>query len=270
MPWKSPRLVTQTCVTQTFVVLVFVAAGLSTARPLPAQTLSTPRFSQADEVYLFNHLSSLESNPVLIDALSLTDDQLKSLSQLGKESVERQQSAYATFRENIKTKGQREAQLEFARSNADRRDEYSKRFEQVLLDHQRDRLRQIIKQQTIRYRGWSGGPRSVRFNDPLSLPLQLASELELTPSEIRSLETEIESIRADMEAEIETLRQKAFQELLKKLSSDQRRDLDELVGDPFDFDRAQRKRAATIERKNRETGSGPHEQSDAKGSSQLP
>lgn len=107
-------------------------------------------------------------------------------------------------------------------------------LESVLLPHQMDRLKQIRAQTLFRNRSFV----EVLTSEPMR------SELDISNRQADSLREEEQKIEADLQKEIAALRDKARQRLTKTLDRSQQEKIEQLFGDAFEFQPADRKRAA--------------------------
>ena len=104
-------------------------------------------------------------------------------------------------------------------------------FEGVLLPHQLARLRQLAVQKQMRRRSVV----DVLTTDPL------ATKLEITDEQKKDLKAAEREIEEELAREIAELRKKARKKLLSKLNSSQRKQLEEIVGEDFQFRKSRRK-----------------------------
>lgn len=100
---------------------------------------------------------------------------------------------------------------------------------EVLLPHQIERLKQIGVQSALR----------VPNNDLaaiLETPLKLKTRLGISDEKAKNLQPLIETAKDKFYKDYAKLKQKAFDDIAKELSAEEREKLDELVGPLFDFD----------------------------------
>lgn len=105
------------------------------------------------------------------------------------------------------------------------RDRAQKELDAVLLPHQVKRLRQIHLQSQLRRRSLV----DVITTDPLKV------ELKISDSQSEMLKKEEAKIQSELEEKIAELQAEARTKLLSKLKPDQKKQVDELVGDSFEF-----------------------------------
>lgn len=96
-------------------------------------------------------------------------------------------------------------------------------MEEVLLPHQRERLHQISMQMKMTHRG------AVQILSGK----ELADLLGLTEEQKQRLKKRSEEIKAEMEAEIAKIKNKARKKLLNELNADQRKQLEKMLGDDY-------------------------------------
>ncbi len=157
------------------------------------------------------------SNETIRDELEMVDSQYKELQQLNSEIQDR-------VADQIRG-------LDFSdpQGIADQirkiRSEAKSDLESVLLPHQLDRLRQLQMQSSMRHRTLV----EILTSDPVK------TELEITEDQSKELREEEREIEKELEKEIAELRRKARQRLLSKLKRQQRQQVEELLGSPFEF-----------------------------------
>ncbi len=153
--------------------------------------------------------------------LEIVDDQVKKIQALGDEMREQMRDLYSGLRDL----SQEERQAKFAElreKSAELQKELSAKVDEVLLPHQRDRLKQIGLQMQMRYRGTSG-----------LLTDQLAEDLNITDEQKEKLRAKAEEVRKSLEEQIAKARAEARDELLEVLTPEQREKLKALLGDDF-------------------------------------
>lgn len=108
--------------------------------------------------------------------------------------------------------------------------------DEFLLPHQLDRLKQIAKQQSLKYR--------TRFRDEFGIPLALADELELSQEERKKLAETTEKARAEFYKKVEELKKQTNEKILNSLPATKRAKVKEIIGDYYDHEKQQRREAA--------------------------
>lgn len=119
--------------------------------------------------------------------------------------------------------------MEKMREIRDRRtEEMKKEINDILLPHQVERLEQIANQASAQ-----GGARSL-------LGGSLAEKLGITEDQKERLRSKAEELQQEMNEKIAKLRAEMQDELLSELTSDQRAQYQEMMGDAFKFERSTR------------------------------
>jgi len=107
-------------------------------------------------------------------------------------------------------------------------DAAKKDIESVFLPHQLDRLRQLGVQQQMSRKGVLGA----LVTDPL------ASHLEISNEQKEELRDAAKKIEEDLAKEMAALRAKARKRLFAKLKPEQQKELNEMIGDDYQFDQS--------------------------------
>lgn len=234
LSWRSPSLLGQ-------------ESKKDEPRPVVVNTVQYPSTN-----WNFYLLSQLQYNPELAKQLELSDGQQEKLKTAAKEMQTEQAEMMKKYQEAFKSGNQQEAQAEYMKHMNDYQSRFVEKTNDILLDHQMNRLKQISRQQQATYsRSWSPATYSYT-QDTLELPLQLAKELELSDEEVAKLKEEIEKSRKEIAEEIQRLQDKAKDRVLGKLSAKKREQLKELIGEPYDFQAAQRATLETYQKQNLE------------------
>lgn len=97
-------------------------------------------------------------------------------------------------------------------------------MEEVLLPHQRERMHQVSMQMKMNHRG----------DIQMLAGEDLADLLGITEEQKQRLKKRAKEIKAEMEAEIAKIKNKARKKLLGELTANQRRQLETLLGDDYD------------------------------------
>jgi len=105
----------------------------------------------------------------------------------------------------------------------------------ILLPHQTERIRQIAKQQALKFR--------THFRDEFGIPFALADELELDEATKRQLRDTTEQARKEFYEEVEKLRAKTNEKILATLPKPKQEKLKEIVGEFYDHEKQSRKSA---------------------------
>lgn len=99
-----------------------------------------------------------------------------------------------------------------------------KQIDEVLLPHQRERLKQLMVQSTMRF----GADRALTTGT-------LAEELGITEEQKQKLAAKQEEVQASLQEKMAKLRQEAQDELFSVLEPSQQAKLKSLIGKPFTF-----------------------------------
>ena len=148
--------------------------------------------------------------------LEMVDDQYKQLQEL---SSQIQKEAAEQIRN-----------LDFSNNNwldqvRQIRQRAKSQLDTVLLPHQQERLRQIRMQSQMRRRTLV----EVITNDPIK------TELEITDDQAAELRRSEKEIDKQLVKDIAKLREKAREKLLSNLKSKQRKRVEEMIGQPYEF-----------------------------------
>lgn len=157
--------------------------------------------------------------------LELVDDQIKELEEIQQEAMTMVRDMFSEMQDIP-----REERGEFMRGLRDKMQEKLKpiesRVNEVLLPHQRDRLKQLGFQSSGRGQGAGG---ALMNEDVLD-------ELDVTDKQKEDLEEAIEKAKEELEKKYKELVKDAENDILKVLDSDQRKKYREMVGEPFQFE----------------------------------
>lgn len=156
--------------------------------------------------------------------LELMEDQIEELRAV-------QQSAQQAMRDMFSEMQDipREERREFMSGMRDKLTERMKEFDseanQILLPHQQSRLKQLRFQSSGRGRGAGGALGNE----------DLLEELGVTDEQREELEEATAEAREKLQKQYQDLVREAEQNILKVLTSEQRKKYEELVGEPFEF-----------------------------------
>jgi len=98
-------------------------------------------------------------------------------------------------------------------------------MDKLLLPHQTKRLKQIRMQSQLQRRSLV----EILSSNPFK------ADLEISDQQLKELRDSNKEIQADLQREIEELREKARKKLLSKLDKNQRNQIEEMLGDRFEF-----------------------------------
>lgn len=133
------------------------------------------------------------------------------------------------------------------------REDADKQVDAVLLPHQQDRLAQMRRQMRMRDRGDADALTSG----------ELAKELGLTEAQIERLKKRSAELEKEMQEEIARLKAEAKEKLLKELTKDQRKKLDDLIGSEFNYERPSFGRSSPPRNSNQEETVAPKRGTDS-------
>jgi Spy/CpxP family protein refolding chaperone len=161
--------------------------------------------------------------------LDLVEDQVTKLRELGEKMREDMRGAFegVNFQEfRDLSEEEREARMAPIREKMQKvTADAQKEIDQVLLPHQRERLKQIVVQSNVRRQGTSGALTSGT----------LAEELKITPEQVEALRAKQEEVQAEMQKEIQQLQAEGREKVLSVLTAEQRAKLTSLMGSPIEF-----------------------------------
>lgn len=157
------------------------------------------------------------SNSKVRQELEIVDDQYKELQEL---NAEIQRKAAERIKEiDLSDSGNMFSQLQKIRGEA------IAEMEDLLLPHQKERLKQLRMQSQLRRKTLV----EILTSDPVK------TDLEITDEQSDELRDEEKKIQEDLEKEIAKLREKAKNRLLSKLKKKQREEVESMLGETFDF-----------------------------------
>jgi hypothetical protein len=185
-------------------------------------------------------------NPQIQKELEVVPEQLEKLKQIRTEMYKKRSELYKSYREMDPS----ERQKKYSEMSKTLGEEAEKKIKEVLLETQLDRLRQIMLQ--MKLRNTYGSASALAGDD-------VAKALGLTDEQVKQLREKEQKIRADMQKKTQEfykkLREEAREELLGVLSEEQRKKLEGLTGEKFEWQPMQRRggqggaRAMQIEKK---------------------
>lgn len=164
-----------------------------------------------------NPAMTLLTNEKIREDLEIVDSQLEEIEQVNRELQKRM------------AREVRELDFENPKELVERlrglTDNAKTEIEGVFLPHQIDRLKQLGLRQEMNRKGVLGA----LLSDPL------ASELEITAEQKKKLQESAKEIAEELARDLEAVRAKARNKLIKNLSGQQQQKLESLVGDEYDF-----------------------------------
>lgn len=164
-----------------------------------------------------NSTLGLLSNDAVRKELEMVDDQFEDLKQANEEIQRRAVEQL------------RELDLSDINSATEQilaiRDQSEKELQETLLPHQMKRLRQLAAQNELRRRSLV----DILTSEPMK------SEFEISDKQSVRLRKSEKEIEAELERQIVELRKKAKEKLLNNLKSNQREQVEDWLGDSFEF-----------------------------------
>lgn len=156
--------------------------------------------------------------------LEIVDDQVEKLQALSSSMRDQMREMFSGFRDL--SDDERRAKFQEVRGKMEQqREKLQGQINEILLPHQRDRLKQVALQMQMRYRGTSG-----------VLSDRLAEELDITDEQKEQLRAKAEEVRKELDEKIQKARTEAREALFEVLTPDQRAKLKDLLGDEFQTD----------------------------------
>ncbi len=150
--------------------------------------------------------------------LDLLDDQKKQLTDLREKSTEKMREA---FRAGAGGGGDREALQATMRKFTE---ETQAELDKVLLPHQSKRLKQLETQLAMRGRGVLG-----------ALGGDLAEKIGIAEDQREKLREKAQDLDNELRKKTAELRKQAQDQLLASLTEEQRKQFNEMIGEPFEF-----------------------------------
>ena len=161
------------------------------------------------------------------EELELVDDQLDELREVQQRSGEIMREAFSGIDwRNMDADERQEAMAEVRAKMEEDMKDLQKDVDEILLPHQRTRLKQISVQSQSRGRNGVAGALG---------SAAVAKELGLSEEDIKELEEKNKEVQEKLREKIAKLQKEAEDEVLSVLSSEQRKKYKEMVGDKFDF-----------------------------------
>ena len=127
---------------------------------------------------------------------------------------------------------------EYQQKSDEFNDNYMDKAAEVLLPHQVKRLKQIAKQQGARYTN--------EFQDEFGIPSAFADEMGLSAEQKKRLVDVTTKAREDYYAAIEDAKKKAMDKIMSALTSEQKEKMQDILGDEFDQQAAQRRNRSVM------------------------
>lgn len=162
--------------------------------------------------------------------LDIVDDQVQDLEALGEKLRGRMQEEFARLRE-AGNNGNNEDRFAGIREAMQKmNEETEKEVGKILLPHQVKRLKQLQVQMRMQ-----GRTQSVLLEG------EIADELKVTDDQKEKIRAKADQVEQEMRQKLAELRKEAQDKLLAELSASQRAQFNEMVGDPFEFQRTEQR-----------------------------
>lgn len=172
---------------------------------------------------------TLLTNASIQKELDMSEDQIEDVTKINEKQGELMRDIYGGLRDIP----QEERQAKFAEAQEKmqaKMKDINAEVEDLLLKPQKKRLDQIKAQMSMRGRGGRGGNSLTGILSPT-----IVEQLEITESQQEKIRTKAEEIQEELDKKIAKLRAEAQEELLDELDGNQKKQFEELIGDPFDF-----------------------------------
>ncbi len=165
----------------------------------------------------------------VIDELELVDDQVEALNDLQDDMRNVFRESFSGMRDKFRDPDvDREALMDEIREKIkSQMGGVETELNEILLPHQVARLDELYFQMQASRSGTDG---------MLSNP-KVKERLGLTDEQIEEVKAKAEEVQEDLEEEIKKLRESAREEILSVLTSDQQKQIKEMMGDSFNFER---------------------------------
>ena len=174
-----------------------------------------------------NNNLGLLMNRQIQEELELVDDQIDELREVQQRSGEIMREAFSGIDwRNMDADEREEAMAEVREKMEEDMKDLQKDVDEILLPHQRTRLKQIAIQSQSRGRNGVAGALG---SDAV------AKELGLSEEDVKELEEKNQEVQEKLREKIAKLQKEAEEEVLSVLSSEQRKKYKEMVGDKFEF-----------------------------------
>jgi Spy/CpxP family protein refolding chaperone len=157
--------------------------------------------------------------------LDLVDEQIRKLEDISAKIQDDQRAVFQGF--DFQNASDEERQALRAKTQKVQ-DDAQKEIDQVLLPHQRERLKQLLVQSQMR-----GGAAQALSGGTL------ATDLGITEDQKQKLEAKSQEVQAALQEKIQKLRQESEEEVLSVLTPAQQAKLKQMSGAPFTFSQPQ-------------------------------
>ncbi len=223
------------------IVLLFGLANSLQGQSAP----SKKKHDIQSTMMVLNQLIQLTHNKGLMSELEILDDQAAKVKKIGREyqnqlmEINKRNVKFYTELAELRSraiKGDEEAKAQADELTKNyyvqMRESQSKTIDQlneVLLPHQMKRLQQISKQQSFKW---------ARNSDYFGMPYAMSRELKMNSDQRKELKKITEEVREEFYRDVAKMRKKSMKKILSKMTDEQRKRFDELVGDFYDMEKA--------------------------------
>jgi len=211
-------------------LLVAAAGFLSLQSAVLAQTGRPVQSSNPWNNHVLAQAIYWLTNDQMVGELGILPEQKEKLDKLRTDMQTKTTEAYKSINFNeIKPEERTNKYYEVMNKVSD---ETAKEVEKILLPHQIKRLKQIMTQTRLQQLGYGGGAAVLGGDD-------LASELGITDQQLEELKKKEEEVRQEIQKKSQEFYKKLQEESREKIFSvltpKQRRKLDELIGERFEW-----------------------------------
>lgn len=179
-----------------------------------------------------NGMMNMLNNKSVREEIELVDDQYKKMQQFNQELQSAMMKEVQAMMKPAKSgdgkTNNRSIQLRGTKLKElmkQQKEEAEKKLKDLLLPHQIKRLEQLSHQVSMKKAGTANALTNGKLKE----------ELDLTDDDVAKLNARSKELNEKLEKDIAALKAKAKKDLLKELSSSQRKKLEELTGDEFEY-----------------------------------
>ena len=162
---------------------------------------------------------SMLNNPSVQKDLQLVDEQMQQIKEINREFGEKIKNRIEELKDGSNGSLQSAG---LGQLIEELKQQQQEQIQSILLPNQQQRLDQVARQMKLRHLGTAQ-----------TLTSHLAKELELTAEQQARIESRAKELQQEITAKMADLKAKAKEDLLNELTRDQRKKLEELVGDEF-------------------------------------
>lgn len=175
---------------------------------------------------------TLISDKNVIEELELVDDQVDALDDLQDSMRDVFRESFSGMRDRFRDPDvdREELMQEIREKIQSQMAGVETELDEILLPHQKSRLEELYFQRQASRSGTEG-----MLNNP-----KVKERLGLTDQQLEEIAEKAEEVKAKLEEDIKELRESARDEILSVLSSDQQKQIKEMMGDSFEFERNRR------------------------------